>query len=104
MSAQAATTSRDIPSLYRIDPLDGTNYMAWKFKMELILEDQGLYEHLTSTRPDWDKLDRSARTAICLRVSDSQLVHTIGTKTAGEIWKNLADIHEASGPMGIVNT
>ena len=72
-------------SLYRIEPLTGTNYSVWKIKMRWILIDQDLWGYVTGVdkRPelvdassitaterqgimDWEWKDQQAYAAICL--------------------------------------
>ena len=109
-------------SLYRIEPLTGDNYPAWKEKMRWILLEQDLWEHASgeAIKPelddthkvtdsekraiaDWIKKDQQAFVAISLRISDDYLVYTYGASTARGVWLALLTIFEARGPLGIIN-
>jgi len=45
----AATSLQETSSLYRIEPFNGKNWAPWKFKVQLILSDMGVWEHVIGT-------------------------------------------------------
>ena len=92
-------------TLYRIEPLTGANYRAWKLKLHWVLIEQDLWGHVTRNvvRPvpadvnavtaaeqqsidDWERKDQQAYAAICLRISDKYIVYTYNTTTAKKVW------------------
>lgn len=55
--------------------LNNDNYQLWKFKVEMLLSRDDLWEVTTTERPqdnnqDWDKKNRQARATISLLVED----------------------------------
>ena len=95
---------------YRIDPLLGAeNYAVWKVKMADILTELGYWEIVDGTSPkpdtgttDWAKKDRSALSAIRLRVADKMLVYVASALTLNQAWKALKEVLEPQGSLGIV--
>jgi hypothetical protein len=51
----------------------------------------------------WEELDGKAQTQIELTLSDSQMVHIAGTKTVAEMWKQLRQVKERGGKLGILS-
>ena len=81
-------------NLYKIDPLNGDNYMAWWQHLEWILDDLDLWDITMGVGPMlmpadsnivtaaerqaltvWKKTDKKARKGICLWISDEYLVY-----------------------------
>jgi transposase InsO family protein len=98
-----------------IDKLDSTNYRTWKFKMQMLLRKEKVWDVVNGTevKPEapetstskssnsaadpveaWNEKDEKALTTICLALSDSELVHVETSTTSAEAWKRLADVHE----------
>ena len=109
-------------NMYKIDPLNGDNYMAWPQQLKWILDDLELWDitisretelllvnanKITMTEQqeinDWRKRDKKAKKEICLRVADEQLVYINQTMTAFAVWTSLQAIFESKAAMGIVN-
>ena len=107
---------------YKIDPLNGDNYVAWRRRLKWILDDLDLWDVTIGreTEPlpanadkitaieqreinDWKKRDKKAKKEICLRVADEQLVYINQTMTAFAVWTSLQAIFESKGTVGIVN-
>ena len=107
---------------YKINPLNGDNYAAWRQWLEWILDDLDLWDVMISreTEPlpvnadkitmieqreinDWRKRDKKAKKEICLRVADEQLVYINQTMTAFAVWTSLQVIFESKGAVGIIN-
>lgn len=87
--------------LTKIEKLNNSNYFMWKYKIELYLINQDLWNVLSEEAPstparlrEWIKKDNKARTTIGLLVEDNQLVHIRGKTTALETWNALKSIHE----------
>lgn len=85
-----------------IEKLNNRNYFNWKYRMELLLIKEDLWEVIgTNNIPTgerallrWQKKDNKARAFIGLAAEDSQLVHVRGKKTAAETWEALREVHE----------
>uniref|UniRef100_A0AAV1VJ96 DUF4219 domain-containing protein n=1 Tax=Peronospora matthiolae TaxID=2874970 RepID=A0AAV1VJ96_9STRA len=71
-------------SSLRISKFDGTNFHAWKFKMQMVLEERDLWEVVSGeikaeqceTQLDqatYKRKSRKAMAVICLAMEDSQL-------------------------------
>lgn len=85
----------------KIQKLNNQNYFKWKYKIELLLINEDLWEVITDEPPitptrlrEWRKKDNKARSTIGLTVEDNQLVHIRGKETALETWNALKSIHE----------
>ena len=109
-------------NMYKIDPLNGDNYAAWRWWLKWILDDLDLWD-VTIGREmepllvnadkitvieqweinDWRKRDKKAKKEICLRVADEQLVYINQTMTAFAVWTSLQAIFESKGAVGIIN-
>jgi hypothetical protein len=88
------------PSL-RIVKLNGSNYQTWKFKVELLLIKDDLWEVVNEAPPDevtaeWSAKDRKARATIGLLIEDSQLNLIRKENTARSTWNALKQYHEKS--------
>lgn len=86
-----------------ITKLNGENYQVWKFKMELLLIREELWDQVNSTALNdaiqaaaWKKRDDKARSMIGLLVEDSQLIHIRKAETAKQVWDSLKNYHEKS--------
>ena len=106
----ADTTSHT--NVYRIEPLAGAeNYAVWKIKMMDILTGLDLWDYVdgTTKMPEtptalaaWKKKDRSALSAIRLRVGDKMLVYVASAESAKDAWESLKAVLETQGALGIV--
>src|SRR6218665_1493064 len=72
----------------KIENLNNQNYQTWKFKMELLLIKEDLWETVTKEIPDlvtaeWHTKDAKARAIIGLQVADNQL-HLIRKQTTAK--------------------
>jgi hypothetical protein len=116
MSANSYTSSG-----YRIELLKGTNWMPWKRRMMVILRDQNLEEYIKpdSKKPEpaskdsptaeesaqiekWINRDAKALTRIELAIGDSEMIHISGATTAAAMWKQLTQVKESKGRLGIL--
>ncbi len=50
----------------------------------------------------WEEEDRQAQTQIKLTLSDLQMIHIVGAKTAAKMWSQLKLVKEARGKLGIL--
>lgn len=97
----------------RIVKLNNSNYSIWKYKIELILIKENLWDKVMKVRvvpplpagtaaevaaaeerEEWKKLDNKARALIGLAVEDDQLGHIRKKDTAWESWEALRQYHE----------
>jgi hypothetical protein len=51
----------------------------------------------------WEELDGKAQTQIELTLSDSQMVHIAGARTAAEMWTQLKQVKERGGKLGVLS-
>ncbi|KMQ86061.1 retrovirus-related pol polyprotein from transposon tnt 1-94 [Lasius niger] len=84
-----------------ITKLNNNNYQIWKYKMELLLIKEDLWDVVSNAEPaevseDWQKRDNKARATIGLLVEDNQLLHVRNATTAKQAWDALKAYHEKS--------
>ena len=108
---------------YRIEFLQGNNWMPWKRRMLAVLHDLGLETYMekdaappapaNSVKPTdkelkaikkWQEQDAKARTWIKLAIGDSKMVHILGANTVSQMWKQLTLVKELHGKLGILAT
>uniref|UniRef100_A0AAV1TUT9 CCHC-type domain-containing protein n=2 Tax=Peronospora matthiolae TaxID=2874970 RepID=A0AAV1TUT9_9STRA len=92
-------------SSLRISKFDGTNFHAWKFKMQMVLEERDLWEVVSGeikaeqceTQLDqatYKRKSRKAMAVICLAMEDSQLPLVRSASGACDAWSRLEDHFE----------
>ena len=86
---------------YSFKKLSNDNYENWKYKMELYLMKEGLWQIVSKPKPEqvdnaWTENDTKAKAIIGLSVDDSQIVHLRGKETAFEFWSALKNQHQKS--------
>jgi len=84
-----------------IAKLNNENYESWKYKVELLLIKEGLWDLVSEAAPaqpnaEWLTKDAQARATIGLLVEDNQLTHIRSKTTAAATWKALQDYHQKS--------
>lgn len=85
-----------------VTKLNGNNYQMWKYKMELLLLKEELWNVVNDEAPaqpvpeSWTLRDGKARATIGLLIEDSQIIHIRNAQTAREAWNNLKQYHEKS--------
>lgn len=84
---------------FQFEPLNNFNWASWKFRMELVLLEKGVYEVTTEPKPaelpvGWKVKDGKARSAIGLALGNDQLLHVMTAKTAYDMWEALKSYHE----------
>ena len=93
-------------SIHSIDKLDGTNFYAWKFKIQMVLIDKEIWDVVDGSEAPpkeekelklWNAKDKKALATICLTVKDSELVHIRSCTSSAEAWKKLAEVYETKG-------
>ena len=113
-TSSSSSSTHASSSLYSIEKLSGDNFSSWKFKLQMILMDRGLWEIVdgtevapssvgsgSDTKPqtylDWKKRDNQALAQIALTVSNSELVHIRNAKSSCEAWLKVCSVYEAKG-------
>lgn len=96
-----------IKTKFAIVKLNNTNYFVWKFKMQLLLTKEDMWETITGNPSDpmtdaWKKKDSFAYATIGLNVEDEQLVLIRNTNTAKTAWNALKTYHEKNNANSLV--
>ena len=108
---------------YHIESLKANNWMPWKRRILAVLRDLDLERYIdeksTPPRPvkpteptseetkaieDWKTGDAKTRTRIELSLGDSEMIHISGAETASQMWKQLKQVKESKGKLGILAT
>ncbi|KDR73973.1 hypothetical protein GALMADRAFT_69683, partial [Galerina marginata CBS 339.88] len=107
-----STTTSEIrdasSSLYRIELLKEDNWLPWKRRVTGVLRERRLLKYALVTAreteiSEWEDNDARAQTQIELTLSDPQMIHIAGAKTAAEMWTQLKTVKEPRGTMGIIS-
>lgn len=87
----------------KIAELNGSNYQIWKYKVELLLTKDDLWDIVSDDLPvgdernaAWEKRNGKAKAIIGLSVKDNQLGHIRKEVTAKAAWDALKKYHEKS--------
>ncbi|KAF7372307.1 hypothetical protein MVEN_00090900 [Mycena venus] len=108
-------------SLFRIEQLNEMNWVPRKRHVTAIFRERTLLKIVEGTTPKpvatdldnptadekkqrerWEELDGKAQIQIELTLSNSQMVHIAGAKTAAEMWTQLKQVKERGGKLGIL--
>jgi len=84
-----------------IAKLDNSNYQTWKFKAEMLLTKDDLWNVISQEAPDpvtneWRSKDSKSRATIALLLEDNQLHLIRKVPTAKGTWQALQRYHEKS--------
>jgi hypothetical protein len=104
-AANATDSIMDSATTARINKFDGTNFHAWKFKMQMVLEERDLWDVVSGevkleqcvTEADqvvFKRKSRKAMATICLAMEDSQLPLVRSASGAHDAWSRLEDHFE----------
>ena len=79
--------------------LDGSNFDSWKFRMELVLKKENVWDVVSEVPPEvkpenWESKNSKAMAIIGLTVDDSQLSFLRKATSAHESWSNLVNFYE----------
>lgn len=84
-----------------IEKLNINNYFQWKYKIQMFLKKEELWEVISDDAPTsaaalrmWNRKDEKAQAIIALSVEDSQLVHIREEENAINMWNALKAAHE----------
>src|ERR1700679_2433891 len=109
---------------YRMEMLKSSNWMPWKHHMLAVLRDLGLEQlyiakdaHVPGVakareptaeeleaQKKWRDGDAKARTRMELAISDAEMIHISGAITASDMWKQLSQVKESKGHLGVLAT
>ena len=94
----------DADTRITIAKFDGENFHLWKFKMQMMLKNKGLWDTVEGGNggkavgeSEWKRKEERALALIVLSLSDGQLMHVQNSSTAREAWDKLCNIHERKG-------
>lgn len=84
---------------FSMPKLTNHNYQVWKFKMEMLLVREELWQVISEEKPEpvtpeWTRADTKARATIGLCIDDSQTSLVRRCETAKDAWKSLKDYHD----------
>lgn len=84
---------------FPLPKLSNHNYQSWKFKMEMLLVREDLWDVISKAKPqpvtdDWTKADLKARATIGLCIDDSQTSLVRSCTSAKDAWQALKDYHD----------
>lgn len=84
---------------YTLTKLNGNNYFNWRFKMQMLLTERGIWNVVTDAAPEpitdeWTKNNQKAHSIIALNIEDDQIQHIRTCLSAKDAWGNLKDFHE----------
>ncbi|KAF9515392.1 hypothetical protein BS47DRAFT_1293967 [Hydnum rufescens UP504] len=110
-----------ISGFTQIDQLKGDNWVAWKSHVTALLCLSGLYGLVNGMDPwpdlpkigdlttqeikaerMWDMKDQQTQLLLQLVVSDTELVHLLGASMAHQMWKQLLEVKEPKGTLGVL--
>lgn len=87
---------------FKVPLFNGKNFSNWKFRMEVLLEEQELLNFVTeepTTEKD-KKRQLKCKSLIIQRIADSHLEYVKDKKSAKEIWGTLKETFEQKGVAG----
>ncbi|HEV7737029.1 MAG TPA: DDE-type integrase/transposase/recombinase [Chlamydiales bacterium] len=106
---------------HRIEPLTRDNWPNWRQKVEWVLSELDMYDHVTVPRPrpvpiegvtitaditaaqrEWDRRDEKVRREIGMRIGDEFMVYARGERTAASLWARLTSIFESSEAINVL--
>ncbi|KAF8443889.1 hypothetical protein L210DRAFT_3100416 [Boletus edulis BED1] len=90
-----------------INPLQDDNWLVWKTRVSIVLARRGLLHLVTGAEPQpttdaseedatpssWHVRDLVAQELLVCTMSDRQLVHVFGCRTAAAMWHALVTVH-----------
>ncbi|MCO5573253.1 hypothetical protein L7F22_027022 [Adiantum nelumboides] len=116
----AAASTSSFAKYYQIEKLNGTNYLPWSLRLQMVLEKSGNLGVVDGTEPNptnvpagqapaaeakidaWNKKDLEARTEIILHLGNKQLQLVRQTKTAREMWNLLKQQYQRTNVVSRV--
>ncbi|KAI5071812.1 hypothetical protein GOP47_0014063 [Adiantum capillus-veneris] len=118
----AASSSTSYSKYYQIEKLNGTNYLPWSLRLQMVLEKAGNLVVTDGSEPNpsnvavpagqapasqadidsWKKKDLDAHTEIILHLGDKQLQLVRQTKTAHEMWNLLQQQYQRTNVVSRV--
>jgi gag-polypeptide of LTR copia-type/Domain of unknown function (DUF4219) len=110
----SASTSKGTKHYYDIENLeeDGTNFVFWKYRVQIVLEIQDLWPIVDGTYPKpadptatakWSCKDREARAQITLTLKNEPLNSVLVATSAKDCWEKLLARYEGKGEQRIIH-
>jgi hypothetical protein len=102
-------TDKAARSLYSVELLDATNFVTWKYRVQLVLKSRRLWKYVDGTAvmpppsasvKEWDTWhdhNQQALSQIALTVSNSVIGHIRTAVTAQEAWTKICSVYEQKG-------
>lgn len=92
-----------VENKYSIEKLNNENFFNWRYKIEMLLKEKGIWTVVKDVKPDpvtpaWTSNDEKAHSTIALNVCDNQIQHIRNCKSAKEAWTALKEFHEKDTP------
>ena len=102
--------------LNEANKLDGSNFINWKFKMQMLMEGYGVWtivkgdeekpDVTTGARKthiqDREKCKNKAKVLLCMSVKDNIIPHSREAKTSDTTWTMLKALYETSNTNHIL--
>lgn len=86
-------------STISVTKLNNQNYQIWKFKIKMLLLNEGKWNIISKPKPepvtkDWIEKDQLVQIYISFLVEDNQIIHICNCTSAKEMWETLQMVHE----------
>lgn len=97
-----------VETKYTIAKLNGYNYFLWRYKIEMLLKDKGIWYIIRDPAPSpvtdkWTTDNDKAQSSIVFHIEDNQIQHVRNATSAQAAWTALKDIHEKDSPSNRVH-
>ena len=104
--------------LNEANKLDGSNFINWKFKMQMLMEGYGVWNIAKGTElkpdaaegataaqiQDWEKRENKAKVLLCMFVKDNIIPHIREATTFAATWTVLKALYETSNTILFLKT
>jgi hypothetical protein len=102
--------------LNEANKLDGSNFINWKFKMQMLMEGYGVWNIAKGTElkpdaaagatekqiQDWEKRKNKAKVLLCMSIKDNIIPHIRDATTSAATWIDLKAFYETSNTNRIL--
>lgn len=99
---------------YQITRLNGLNYFMWRYRVQMLLKEKGIWSCIDTEKPtlstgetdalkiaevtQWERNDEKALATIALTIDDGQIQHIRDATSAKLAWNALKQFHERDTP------
>lgn len=107
-----SSANGDAQSIFKFDRLNENNYVAWQFRMEVVLKERNVLDSITEDPPEdtateavknkWIRDDKAAKHLIGMGLNDCDINHIIQASSAKEAWKTIASLYQETSLGGHV--